>query len=211
MKKPSLINPSDEEPVPQDDSANEGEDIQSPILQAAEAKIEEGLVPENRANYHKIVVSGMALALQNGQNGILYSLKNSKDPVYSCAKGAVNLVLLLRRQSKGVMPLKAMVPAGMTLMIKGLDFVDKSKIMPIDNEALVSATHVFTNELMKAFNITTKMLAHAATKVHALTQNPVTMDKMRKASGIIPVAPNAPPMPPQQPSVHSSLLNSGAT
>lgn len=199
MKKGMISDPVDEE----DDA---GSDIQDPVLQAAETKVEQGLIPEVRANYHKIVVAGMALAMEHGDQGILYSLKNSKNPIHDCAKGAVNLVLILRRQAKGVMPLKAMVPAGMTLMIKALDFVDKSKIMPIDNATLVKATHIFTNEMFGAFKISPQMLHHAADKVHGMTQDPATMDKMRKASGITPVASPQPTISPSQP---PSLINSG--
>ena len=60
------------------------------VLEAAEQKIESNLVPNNRANYMKIVVAGMKIGLAKGPDSMLAKLHNSKDPVNDCAKGAVN-------------------------------------------------------------------------------------------------------------------------
>src|SRR5712664_3366768 len=99
--------------------------LDDPVLQAAEEKLESQLLPEVRADYMKIVVAGMRAALAKGPDGMLAGLKNkSKDPVHDAAAGAVGLVLLLRHTSPA-MPIKAMAPAGMTLMLHALDFVDK--------------------------------------------------------------------------------------
>src|SRR5579872_6868469 len=87
------------------------EAMSSPILEAAEQKIEAGIDPAVKPNYQKIVVAGMAAALARGPDGLLASLRKSPDPVRDAAKGAVALVLILRRDAKGIMPLKAMIPA----------------------------------------------------------------------------------------------------
>jgi hypothetical protein len=173
--------------------------MSSPILEAAEQKIEEQLAQDdqNKQNYQKIVVAGMAAALSRGPDGILASLRKSPDPVRDAAKGAVSLVLILRRNARGVMPLKAMVPAAMTLMLRALDFVNRTGTK-IGTPELVRATHIFTNEVFAAFHITPAMLAHASTQVHALTQDPVAMAAINQKAGITqhPNAANPTPMPP---------------
>ncbi len=45
-------------------------DLTNPLLQQTEDKVESGLTPENRANYDKIVVAGMHVALDKGPNGL---------------------------------------------------------------------------------------------------------------------------------------------
>lgn len=167
------------------------------VLQAAQDKIESQLDETTRANVDKIVVAGMHAALDKGPGGILASLKQSADPVSDAAKGAVALVLILRHQAKGVMPLKAMVPAASILMIKALDFADRSGIAKIGTPELVRATHILTDAIFKAAGITKSGLASAAEKVHALTNDPAAMSAINLKAGITkhPQATTPTPLP----------------
>ena len=100
--------------------------MENGLLQAAEQKIESALTPENRVDYMKIVVAGMKTALYKGPNGGLASLTKSKAPIQQCVSGAINLCMMMKQHATGTMPVKALVPAAMTLMLKGLDFLDKT-------------------------------------------------------------------------------------
>ena len=133
--------------------------LNNKLLQVAELKIERNLTPQNRANYMKVVVAGMNVLLRGGPKSILAKLKGRQDPVSDCAIGAVNLVLILRKESKGVMPLKAMIPAGMTLMLKALDFANSLGQVKIGTAELDRATHIFTNTLFGHFNFHVSMIA----------------------------------------------------
>lgn len=171
--------------------------MRNPLLQQAEDKIETGLTPETQANYMKIVVAGMHAALDKGENGILASLKQSPDPIADAAKGAVSLVMILRKEAHGVMPLKALVPAAMTLMLKALDFADRSSIVKVGTNDLVRATHVFTDFLFARLGITKQALANAANRVHQITQDPDAMAAINLKAGITrhPLAATLTPLP----------------
>jgi len=173
--------------APVKNNAVSPENINNPILKVAEQRLESTLVPVVRKNYDKIVLAGMATALEGGQDGILYSLHQSKNPIYDAAKGALNIVLLMRRQARGTMPLKAMVPAGMTLMIKALDFIDKAGIAKVDVNTINQATKFYMEELLKAFHITGKMLDTAANNLHNTVQDPQKLKSMKQAAGIVRV------------------------
>lgn len=173
--------------------------LSNKILQAAEAKIENDLTPDNRANYLKIVVAGMKVLLNKGPNGILAKLKGRQDPINDCAVGAVNLVLILKKESKGVMPLKAMVPAAMTLMLKGLDFAEKVGDLKVDNDVLVRATHIFTNTIFQRYHITAPMLNTAMQRVHGIMSDPRKMAAINMKGGMTK-HPNAAPLPASSPS-----------
>lgn len=160
------------------------------LLEAAEQKIETDLTPQNRANYMRVVVGGMKVAMHGGPKSILSTLKDSKDPISDCAVGAVNLVLLMRKESRGTMPYKAMIPAAMTLMLKALDFADRLGLVKITNDELVKATHIFTNTLMARFKITAPMIHNAVRKVHGIMQSPRNMELLKRKAGMV-VAPNA--------------------
>jgi hypothetical protein len=173
------------------------EPMSNPVLEAAEQKIESQLTPDNQQSYMKIVVAGMAAALGGGPQGLMASLLKSPDPVRDAARGAVALVLVLRRDAHGVMPLKAMVPAAMTLMLRALDFVNRTGIAPVGTPELVRATHIFANEIFGHFGITAPMLANATARVHAITQDPVAMEMINRKAGVVqaPGASSATPVP----------------
>lgn len=160
------------------------------ILQAAEMKLESQLTPQNRADYLKVVVAGLKVALAKGPDGYLASLKNTKDPINGSAIGAINLCLLMRKSSRGTMPVKAMVPAAMTLMLHALDFVDKAGIAKVGEHELIQATHTFTNHIFKALHITPNMIHSAASRIQQVVQNPTNVEMMKRKAGLVK-APNA--------------------
>jgi hypothetical protein len=175
--------------------------LNDPLLQQVEDKIEAGLTAANRADYSKIVVAGLHIALANGPAGFMAKLAKQPDPVADAAKGAVSLVILMRHQAKGIMPVKAMIPAAMTLMLHALDFIDRSKIAPVGQPDLVRATHIFTDFLFARFGISKAGLQNAMQKVHQITQDPSAVEKMKMKAGFTkhPDAATPTPLPPGPP------------
>lgn len=159
--------------------------MQNSLLEKTEQGIEGKLLPDVRGDYMKIVVAGMKVAGHNGPNGLLSGLKRQQDPVGACALGAINLVLLMSKQSKGMMPRKAMIPAAYTLMLQALDMVDKGGIAKIGVAEIDHATHVFMNHLYKALGITLPMLQSGATHVHQIMQDPTKMELINRKVGLV--------------------------
>lgn len=172
--------------------------MKNQLLAAAEQKIESGLYGKNRDDYMKVVVAGMKAAQNGGQDSILAKLKDSKNPIHDCVVGAINLTMILRKQSRETMPVQAMIPAATTLMLHAMDFAETIGMVRIDKPELESATHLLINTLMKRFNVTPGMLHTAAGKVHALMQNPVAMERMKYTIGMTksPNSPEPTPLPP---------------
>lgn len=170
-------------------------DLNNPLLRQAEDHLESQLTPVNRADYMKIVVAGMHIALDKGPDSILASLKLSKDPVKDAAEGAINIAMIMRKQSKGTMPIKAMVPAALTLMFGALDFADRTGIAKIGKPELDRAAHIFTDRTFALFRITKPMLASLTQRVHTITQDPVAMREIAMRAGTVR-HPGAPPHGP---------------
>jgi hypothetical protein len=169
--------------------------MQNSLLQQAEDKVESQITdPKVREAYTRVVVAGLQIGLKNGPNGILASLRNSKNPIYDCAAGAVNLVGLLSRQSRGTMPMKAMVPAATTLMLKALDFADKIGLVKVGPQELSQATKILANLILKHVGVSHQMLQHAAGQVQAMTRDPQKMAALQRAAGVTKDggAPNTP-------------------
>jgi hypothetical protein len=93
----------------------------------------------------------------------------------------------------------AMVPAAMTLMLKGLDFVDRAGIAKVGQPELVRATHIFTDTIFARFGITKQGLANAAQRVHAITQDPAAMNAINLKAGVVAhpgaLSPGSAPQP----------------
>lgn len=159
--------------------------LKNKLLRALEQQLEATLTPENRPNYLKTVVNGLRIGLNNGPKGVLASLRDSKDPVKDCALGAVNLVQLLRIQSQGTMPVQAMAPAAMTLMLNALDFAEQAGLVEIDNEAIVRATRIFTNQIFAVLGVTPQMLTQAAGGVHGIAENSTQMEMIKRRAGVV--------------------------
>jgi len=175
--------------------------LQNKLLEAAEQKIESSLTPETRPNYLRIVVAGMKAAAEGGPQSIIASLKASKNPIHDAVVGAINLVLMMSRQSRGTMPVKALVPAAMTLMLHALDFAERIGLVKIGNTELVQATHLFTNALFQRLKITPTMLHGAIRNVHGITQDPAKMELINRQLGAAkhPDAKDMGPIPSSAP------------
>lgn len=186
--------------APTGDAPNESDPdggLSNPLLRQAESQLEANLTPENKANYQKVVVAGLHIALQNGANGFMARLKNSRDPIGDAARGAASLVLIMRKQSRGIMPMKAAIPAGMTLLFHALDFCDRAKITKVAEPEIDRASTTFANFLFHKLGITPAMLQQAAGRVHALTQDPQAMSAINMKAGLLrhPDAATPTPLP----------------
>lgn len=165
------------------------------LLRAAEANVERRLLPKNHSDYLRIVVAGMKIGLDKGPDSILASLAKSKDPINDAAVGAINLCLLMRKQSRGTMPVQAMVPAAMSLMLHALDFADKAGIVKVGEPELIRASRIFINHIFKQFNITGQMLQTVSAKIRGVMSNPANVEKMKQSVGLTK-HPDAAPVPP---------------
>ncbi len=168
--------------VPPQQSGSSG--LKNPLLQQTEQAIESKLTPDNLANFNKIVIAGLHLALANGPNGYMAQLLKSPDPIGDCAKGVVALVLIMRKEAHGVMPMQAAIPAGMTLVLHGLDFIDHAGIVKIGESELSRATALFANQMFHKLGITPQMLQTASTNVDQIVRDPDKMAAINLKAGI---------------------------
>lgn len=142
------------------------------VCQQAEQKIEAGVPPKQRANWLKIVTSGMKVALQSGGHGLMSQLHDSQDPIGDVVKGAIGIVGILRRQSQGTMPVEAMIPATMTLILQGLNYVEKSGIQQITADDVDKATHMFVEDIMPRLGVTHQKVEQMLSQTNAMAENP---------------------------------------
>ena len=159
--------------------------LQDPLLQQVEKKIESQLLPGVRADYDKIVLAGLRAGLaENGK--IMNMIADSKDPLSDVVKGAISLVGVLRKQSRGTMPLKAMIPAAFTLMVQGLDYADRAGVLEVDAAVVDQATEMFAETIMKLLGVSQAALQNLATQVNGVMQDPAKMVQLKGEAGVNP-------------------------
>lgn len=171
--------------------------VQDNILKAAQDRIESQLTPANRANYEKVVVAGLRVGLDGGPDSIIASIRQSKDPVKDAAIGAVNLVMMLRKQSRDTMPAQALVPGATTLMLNALDFAERLGLLKVTRSELARATHILGNYVMRLFGVTTQNFTAAAGRVQGIVQDPTAMELLARRAGVVksPLAGTPTPTP----------------
>ena len=154
--------------------------IQNTLLKQAEDRVEKTVPPAQRDNYLKIVVAGMKYAMDKGPEGLLASLKDSKDPLADSVKGAIAIVGVLRGNAKGTMPLEAMIPATMSLMFQALDFAEKMNLLTVTETELDKAAHMFMDTILPLLNVPKAKLDESMDQVHGIMRDP---DKMAQYKG----------------------------
>lgn len=155
------------------------------LLVAAEKKIQQTLTPENREDYLKVVNAGLQLGLSGGKESIIAGIKDSKNPLDDCAKGAINVCLMLMKQSRNTMPVKAMIPASYTLMLNAMSVAERLGLIKADNETITKATHIWTNYLFKILRITPDMLKHFSKKLEGVVSDPANMELINRKAGVV--------------------------
>lgn len=153
---------------------------QNSIIRQTEAEIEKRLPPEARENYTKIVAAGMKYAMAKGANGLMAALRDSKDPITDIVQGAIGIVGVLRRSAKGVMPVPAMVAAGMALVLQGLEFAERMGLLKVTKTEIDQATQMYVEEIMGRLGITPEKIGSLASQVQGIANDPQKMAAIQK-------------------------------
>lgn len=154
---------------------------QNTLIKQVETQIEQRLRAGVRESYMKIVVAGMKYAMNGGDKSILAQLKDSENVVEDAVKGAIGLVGVLRRAAKGVMPVDALIPAAMTLMLEALDYAERAGLITVDKAMIDQATQLFVETLLPKLGLTPQKLGEMTQRVHGIMSDP---DRMAKLHGV---------------------------
>lgn len=154
---------------------------QNNLVKQAEAKIESQLSRAVKKGYMKIVVAGMKYAMNGGPKSLLANLKESQDIVTDVVKGAVSVVGLLRRASRGSMPVEAMIPAAMVLVLHGLDYAERLGKVKVDESVLDAAVEKYIDLIAPAIGVTPERLAKATEEIGNVVSDPEKAGQLQAA------------------------------
>lgn len=124
-------------------------------LQAVEQAVQEKIPANMQAAFQRIVAAGMKVMYSPQTRQMLQNQMNQPgEPTEIAGEGVAKLIAMLFKESKATMPMQAAVPAAQVLLCEGLDFMEKSGKLKVDNDTIAAATQAMVAYLLQIFGIT---------------------------------------------------------
>lgn len=152
----------------------------TPLLEQVEAGIVAKVSPKQMDAYKRIVAAGMRYAFDPATHETMMGkLQTSQEPIKDVAVGTVGLILMMYKESKNTMPMDAAIPAGMVLVLHGLDYANRAIGVNITNAEVDQATEIFTSTISPKFGITDEVMRKHIAQSQVAMQNPEVMAKYK--------------------------------
>lgn len=182
------------------DPTGQGVDSQDPQIAQVQDAVRNSIPAQYRVAAQQIVLAGMKVMFSDQTHPLMMAaLRSDSDLAHGVGMGVTQLITLLFRQSKGQMPIPAIIPAAILLVCEALDFVEKAKIGQVTPQVIAQAVQVVTAYLMQKMGLTPQKISQIAHQ-NAQGQPGVApiqgQDPMQAAAQAGGGAPQ-PPTPPQ--------------
>lgn len=124
------------------------------LLVKTEQALRAKVAPEQQANMNKIVAAGITILDSDQMHPLVVSqLKSGGDPAQIAGAGAAKLLGVLMNRSKGMMPMKAGIPAATILLLEVLDRLEALGKIEITSDTVSTAMQDFSASLMQLFGV----------------------------------------------------------
>lgn len=138
-------------------------DSSDPILAKVQDGVRANLPPQFRVAVQRIVLAGMKVMFSPETHHLmLQAIQTDSDPAHAVGMGVTQLLTLLWKESKGTMPIPALVPAGILLCCEGLDFMEKSGMIKVTPDIVDNAVQTVTAYMMQKLGYTPQDMARIA-------------------------------------------------
>lgn len=92
----------------------------------------------------RVVVAGMKILFSPGTHDQLFGSLNKNSPISEqIGAAAVHIMLIMYQDSKGTMPGQAMIPAGTILLAKVVEYLNRTKMFPVNDDTYIEAVKIF--------------------------------------------------------------------
>ena len=127
----------------------------NPILEKIISGIEEKIKPEDKSSYDRIVLAGTKILFDQKTHGkMIEILQGHGDLPSKIADGITRLIGLLYQASENTMPMQAVIPAAITLMVKALDFAERGMGQKLDKDIIAECTKQTSAAVLQQFGVT---------------------------------------------------------
>jgi len=166
------------------------EDSNDPVIAQVQDKVRQSIPPQFRVAVQKLVLAGQKIMYDPKTHHLMVqALQSDSDPAHAVGMGVTQLMTMMWVQSKGSIPMPAMIPAAILLVCESLDFCEQSNLLKPDNDMIGNAVQVVVSYMMQKMGIKPGDMAQAA-----------GIQGQQPANTQTPGAPASPQQqPPQQP------------
>jgi len=151
-------------PTPQGGDVG-GQLSQDKIIAAVQAKVRETIPAQFRVAVQKIYLAGMKLMFSPETHELmLQQLKGNDFTAQAVARGIAALITLMYRQSKGTMPIPAVVPAAILLACEALDYLEQTGKEQVSSELISDVVQQVVAILLQKVGLTPDDVANGVNK-----------------------------------------------
>jgi hypothetical protein len=124
----------------------------------AKASLFKSLKPEEQSIIGRVIYAGMKMLFDQTMNDkVVEGLKQAvegkgMDVADALGIGVGHTLVIMYNESKGTMPLGALLPAGYVLLAKMFEFVNETKMFPVTDEDFGQAMQMTNAVINRTFN-----------------------------------------------------------
>jgi len=158
--------------------------MKNPLLVKAEAAISAKVKPADKQAYTKILLAGMKVMFSKETHQMLIKgVEDAPDKVDMIVKSVIGILGILYKQSRGTMPIGAMVLAGNAMLMEALDFAEQSGMVTIDAPTLGTATQAYIEHIMGELEKKNPGIGTLMDKAQMAMQDPQKMAQYQQQQG----------------------------
>ena len=163
----------------------------NPLLFKTEAAIKSKVPPQLAPLMQRIVAAGEKVMYSPTTHQMMIkALSGPGDKGEIAGAAASKLIALLFTQMHGKLDMRAAIPAGVVLLCEGLDWMEKARMLTVNNATLSTAMKSMMTSTLQLFGVTPQKLA----QMHAGQSG-----QQGGAPGAQSAMPPGQPPAPQQP------------
>jgi hypothetical protein len=118
--------------------------------------------PELQDAYDRVVLAGMKIMFsKESHQAMLKELQRGGPIADRLGKGISGLLLMMIKESNYTMPPAVIIPAGIELMMKAVEFLRNTKLAEINNQDIGNAMELMVTTIMGKFGATPEKLQQA--------------------------------------------------
>lgn len=168
-----------------------------PLIAKVQQQVRTSIPVQFRVPVQKIVMAGSKIMYAPQTHHLMVqALQSDPNPAHAVAMGVVQLTTLMWQQSKGTMPVPAIIPAAILLGCEALDFCEQAKLFTVSPDIVANCVQIIVSYLMQKMGMSPDKIAQIANAPGAGQQPPSTQTP---GAPVQPGTGSGAPTPPAAP------------
>lgn len=116
--------------------------------------------PQLQEAYERVVIAGMKVMFSKESHKLMLDELKKEGPISEkLGKSIAGLMLLLFKQSNNTMPPEVIIPAGVNLLTRAVDFIRKTNVEKITNADIGDAMELMITTILNTFGVSPEKMS----------------------------------------------------